>query len=90
MLESVQIRRIALALAAVAGLAACASDPTSVDGGGAGTAPAAGSAVPTRTGPPALTATVVAGGLEHAWDVGVLPDGPGASCCCRRSRPGRR
>jgi aldose sugar dehydrogenase len=71
----VQIRRIALALVAVVGLAACASDPESVAAGGAGRAPAVGSSAPTRTGPPELAVTVVAGGLEHAWDIGVLPDG---------------
>jgi aldose sugar dehydrogenase len=64
-------------LAGALGLAGCtAAEPTSVDSGGAGTAPAAGdSAVPTRTGPPDLRVEVVAGGLEHVWDIGFLPDG---------------
>ncbi|HWM57893.1 MAG TPA: PQQ-dependent sugar dehydrogenase [Pseudonocardia sp.] len=69
-----------MALAALLGLAGCSSspvEPTSVAGGGAGTAPAAGTAAapPARTGTPELQVTVVAEGLEHVWDIGFLPEG---------------
>jgi aldose sugar dehydrogenase len=65
-----------LALAALLGLAGCsAPDSTSVDAGGAGTAPAAGTAVPSRTGTPELNVAVVAEGLSNVWDIGFLPDG---------------
>ncbi len=64
-------------LATGLGLAGCAAaEPTSVESGGAGTAPAASSsALPTRTGTPGLRVGVVAAGLEHVWDIGFLPDG---------------
>jgi glucose/arabinose dehydrogenase len=76
------IRRAVLAtgFSAVLGLTGCAGpDATSVEGGGAGTAPAAtsaaGSPAPTRTGTPDLQVEVVAAGLSHVWDIGFLPDG---------------
>ncbi len=65
----------ALLVAAVA-LAGCSlPSPGSVAAGGAGSAPAAGTVAPTRAGVPDLRVDVVAGGLSHVWDVGVLPDG---------------
>ena len=69
-------RRLGLAVAALLGLAGCGTpDSTSVAAGGGGTAPAAGTAVPARTGTPDLRVGVVASGLSHVWDVGFLPDG---------------
>lgn len=56
-------------------LAGCTTKPTSVDGGGAGNAPAAPVAAPTRTGTPDLDVQVVASGLADVWDLGFLPDG---------------
>jgi aldose sugar dehydrogenase len=66
-----------IALAAAVGLAGCGSTPdsTSVAAGGGGTAPAAGTAAPARTGTPELRVGVVAGGLSHVWDLGFLPGG---------------
>jgi glucose/arabinose dehydrogenase len=66
-----------LALTAAIGLAGCGSTPdsTSVAAGGGGTAPAAGTAAPARTGTPELRVGVVAGGLSHVWDLGFLPGG---------------
>jgi aldose sugar dehydrogenase len=66
-----------LALIAAIGLAGCGSTPdsTSVAAGGGGAAPAAGTAVPGRTGTPELRVGVVAGGLSHVWDLGFLPGG---------------
>jgi len=66
-----------LALTAASGLAGCGSTPdsTSVAAGGGGTAPAAGTAAPARTGTPELRVGVVAGGLSHVWDLGFLPGG---------------
>jgi aldose sugar dehydrogenase len=66
-----------LALTAAIGLAGCGSTPdsTSVAAGGGGAAPAAGTAVPARTGTPELRVGVVAGGLSHVWDLGFLPGG---------------
>ena len=66
-----------LALSAAIGLAGCGSTPdsTSVAAGGGGTAPAAGTAAPARTGTPELRVGVVAGGLSHVWDLGFLPGG---------------
>ncbi len=66
-----------LAFAALMGLTGCSSAPdaTSVQAGGAGTSPAAGSAVPSRSGTPELRVQVVAEGLSQVWDVGFLPDG---------------
>jgi aldose sugar dehydrogenase len=66
-----------IALAAAVGLAGCGSTPdsTSVAAGGGGTAPAAGTAAPARTGTPELRVAVVAGGLSHVWDLGFLPGG---------------
>lgn len=63
--------------ALVLGLAGCSSapQPTSVAGGGAGTAPAAESTAPARTGTPDLAVSVVAEGLTDVWDMGFLPDG---------------
>lgn len=52
-------------------LAGCSADPGSVAGGGTGNAPI----TPNRMDAPALRVTPVAGGLEHAWDLGFLPDG---------------
>jgi aldose sugar dehydrogenase len=76
------VRRAVLAagISTVLGLTGCTGpDATSVEGGGAGTAPAAtgmtGSPAPTRTGTPDLQVEVVAAGLSHVWDIGVLPDG---------------
>jgi aldose sugar dehydrogenase len=70
-------RLAGLALAAAIGLAGCGSTPdsTSVAAGGGGTAPAAGTAAPARTGTPELRVGVVAGGLAHVWDLGFLPGG---------------
>jgi glucose/arabinose dehydrogenase len=65
-----------LALSAAIGLAGCSTpDSTSVAAGGGGTAPAAGTAAPARTGTPELRVEVVAGGLSHVWDLGFLPGG---------------
>jgi glucose/arabinose dehydrogenase len=66
-----------LALTAAIGVAGCGSTPdsTSVAAGGGGTAPAAGTAAPARTGTPELRVGVVAGGLSHVWDLGFLPGG---------------
>ncbi|OZM83874.1 sorbosone dehydrogenase family protein [Pseudonocardia sp. MH-G8] len=76
------VRRAVLAagVSTVLGLTGCTGpDATSVEGGGAGTAPAAtgmtGSPAPSRTGTPDLQVEVVAAGLSHVWDIGVLPDG---------------
>jgi len=52
-----------------------APEAASVAGGGAGSAPAATTAQPTRTGTPELRVSTVADGLSHVWDVGFLPDG---------------
>jgi glucose/arabinose dehydrogenase len=70
-------RACGAAVVAVAlGLTGCsAPDTSSVEAGGAGTAPAAGTAVPSRTGTPDLKVAVVAAGLSHVWDVGFLPGG---------------
>ena len=56
-------------------VAGCAPEAASVAGGGAGSAPAATTAQPTRTGTPELRVSTVADGLSHVWDVGFLPDG---------------
>jgi aldose sugar dehydrogenase len=66
-----------VALAVLLGLTGCSSTPdaTSVQAGGAGTAPAAGAALPSRSGTPDLRVGVVAAGLSNVWDVGFLPDG---------------
>ncbi|HYH33325.1 MAG TPA: PQQ-dependent sugar dehydrogenase [Pseudonocardia sp.] len=72
---------LAAGVSAVLGLTGCSTpDATSVEGGGAGSAPAAtstaGSTVaPTRTGTPDLQVEVVASGLSHVWDIGFLPEG---------------
>jgi glucose/arabinose dehydrogenase len=72
---------VAAGVSAVLGLTGCATpEPASVEDGGAGAAPAATSTAgatvaPTRTGTPDLQVDVVAGGLSHVWDIGVLPDG---------------
>lgn len=71
-----QSPRIAGLLAAVGlALTGCSAEPTSVEGGGAGNAPAATASTPTRTGTPALKVDVVASGLADVWDMGFLPDG---------------
>jgi glucose/arabinose dehydrogenase len=64
-------------LLAAAGLVltGCSTAPTSVEGGGAGDAPAATVSTPTRTGSPDLKIEVVASGLADVWDLGFLPDG---------------
>jgi aldose sugar dehydrogenase len=76
-----RVRRVALAVgvSALMGVSGCA-EPTSVEGGGAGAAPAAttsvtGTVAPTRTGTPELQVEAVASGLSHVWDIGFLPDG---------------
>jgi aldose sugar dehydrogenase len=76
-----RVRRVAQAVgvSALMAVTGCA-DPTSVEAGGAGTAPAATSggaatATPTRTGTPELQVEAVANGLSHVWDIGFLPDG---------------
>lgn len=72
-----QARRgvVAAVLATALGLFGCsAAAPTSVQGGGAGAAPAAPTG-PVRTDTPELRVDVVAGGLEHVWDLAPLPDG---------------
>jgi glucose/arabinose dehydrogenase len=85
-LVSASARRVAAAAGMVAllGIAACsAPDAASVEGGGAGAAPAAtappgapdGTVAPSRTGTPDLRVSVVASGLSHVWDLGFLPDG---------------
>ncbi|MHA6627006.1 PQQ-dependent sugar dehydrogenase [Pseudonocardia sichuanensis] len=71
---------VAAGVSTVLGITGCTSpDAASVEGGGAGTAPAAtgttGSPAPSRTGTPDLQVEVVAAGLAHVWDIGVLPDG---------------
>jgi aldose sugar dehydrogenase len=71
---------LAAGTSAALGLTGCAGpDADSVAGGGAGAAPAAtgtaGSPAPSRTGTPDLQVEVVATGLSHVWDIGVLPDG---------------
>jgi glucose/arabinose dehydrogenase len=71
-----RLPRIAGLLAAIGlALAGCSAEPSSVDGGGAGNAPAAPVAAPTRTGTPDLNVQVVAAGLADVWDLGFLPDG---------------
>ena len=56
------------------GVAGCAApEPSSIEGGGAGTAP--GTVAPARTGTPELQVELVASGLSHVWDIGFLPDG---------------
>jgi len=68
-------RRVALIAALAVALAGCSSAPT--PGGGAAPGPAAGptgTPIP-RTGTPDLAVSIVAGGLQHVWDIGVLPDG---------------
>lgn len=78
---SPQTPRIAGLLAAVGlALTGCSAEPTSVaptsvDGGGAGNAPAGAASAPTRTGTPDLKVEVVAAGLADVWDMGFLPDG---------------
>jgi glucose/arabinose dehydrogenase len=67
---------LAASVSAVVGLSGCsAPEPNSVEGGGAGAAPAAGTVAPTRTGTPELQVEAVASGLSHVWDIGFLPDG---------------
>jgi glucose/arabinose dehydrogenase len=72
---------LAAGVSAVLGLTGCSTpDATSVEGGGAGSAPAATSTAgntvaPTRTGTPDLQVEVVASGLSHVWDIGFLPEG---------------
>ena len=75
-----QLPRIVGLVAAVGlALGGCSAEPpaapTSVDGGGAGNAPAAPVSAPTRTGTPDLDVQVVAAGLADVWDLGFLPDG---------------
>lgn len=74
----------AAGLVALLGLTGCgAAEPTSIDSGGAGVAPAASApsgspsttVAPVRTGTPDLRVGVVASGLSHVWDLGFLPDG---------------
>ncbi len=62
-------------LVTMLGLAGCTTEPTSVAGGGAGSAPAPDAVTPTRAGSPELHVGVVATGLSHVWDLGFLPDG---------------
>lgn len=66
-------------MVAALALSGCGADPSSVAGGGGGRAggPEGGpdAAAPSRVGVPDLRVTTVAGGLEHPWDVGFLPDG---------------
>jgi aldose sugar dehydrogenase len=68
------------ALATAVLLGAC-GDASSVAGGGAGSAPAAGGqeggpdALPRRTDTPELRVSTVADGFQHVWDLGFLPDG---------------
>lgn len=72
---------LAAGVSALLGTTGCsAPEATSIEGGGAGAAPAAtgaatGTVAPTRTGTPELQVEVVAGGLSHVWDIGFLPDG---------------
>jgi glucose/arabinose dehydrogenase len=75
--STTRVAAAGLALTAAVGLAGCGSTPdsTSVAAGGGGTAPAAGTAAPARTGTPELRVGVVAGGLSHVWDLGFLPGG---------------
>lgn len=71
-----QTPRIAGLLAAVGlVLSGCSAEPTSVEAGGAGNAPAATVSTPTRSGTPDLEVDVVASGLADVWDMGFLPDG---------------
>jgi glucose/arabinose dehydrogenase len=65
------------ALAVLLATACSAPDAGSVAAGGAGNAPAAptGAAPPSRSGTPELRVATVAGGLDHVWDMGFLPDG---------------
>jgi aldose sugar dehydrogenase len=72
----VQGRVVLAALAVVLATACSAPDAGSVAAGGAGNAPAAPTgAAPSRSGTPELRVTTVAGGLDHVWDMGFLPDG---------------
>jgi len=66
---------LAAMLVTMLGLAGCTTEPTSVAGGGAGSAPAPDAVTPTRAGSPELHVGVVATGLSHVWDLGFLPDG---------------
>jgi aldose sugar dehydrogenase len=63
------------ALAALLVTACSAPETASVAGGGAGSAPAAATTQPTRSGTPELRVSTVADGLSHVWDLGFLPDG---------------
>ena len=65
------------ALTTLLAVACGAPESGSVAAGGAGNAPAAltGSSPPSRSGTPELRVSTVAGGLDHVWDMGFLPDG---------------
>lgn len=73
------MRRFPVVIAAVAlALSGCGiigPDPDSVEGGGAGAAPAAAAPPTVAEGIPGLRVTELATGLANPWDVGVLPDG---------------
>jgi glucose/arabinose dehydrogenase len=66
---------LVVALAALT-LAACTDSPS---GGGVGEVPRSGSTeaptTPSSTETPKLRVEQVAGGLQHGWDIGFLPDG---------------
>jgi aldose sugar dehydrogenase len=70
-------RAVLAALTTLVAVACGAPDSGSVAAGGAGNAPAAvtGSSPPSRSGTPELRVSTVAGGLDHVWDMGFLPDG---------------
>jgi glucose/arabinose dehydrogenase len=64
-----------LVVSAALVLSACGgTDPGSVADGGTATSPMT-EGTPDRAGVPELRVTAVAGGLDHPWDVGFLPDG---------------
>jgi glucose/arabinose dehydrogenase len=68
-------RPVAAAFVAALALTGCSAGALTLDAGSAGNAPTAGTIVPTRTGTPELAVQVVAAGLTHVWDLGVLPEG---------------
>jgi glucose/arabinose dehydrogenase len=76
-------RVAAAGLVVLLGVTGCSAEASSVEGGGAGAAPAAAApssgpastVAPVRVGTPDLSVSVVATGLSHVWDLGFLPDG---------------
>jgi aldose sugar dehydrogenase len=89
-----------LTLLAVAGCTSAGGDNGSVSGSGGGPATSgadgtASTPAPSPAGPPKLVVERVAGGIEHGWDLGFLPDGkvliterPGRLTLLDKSTPG--